>query len=663
MKTSIGRATTGKSSRRSFLQSAAAASLMGYTLAVKASPVARKLSPRDDPYKPLKRPGPVTFPIENEALMRRVDLKCDVLVAGGGLAGVCAALSAARHGRKTILVQDRSRLGGNASSEIKMHPLGVEPSKTGWREGGIIEELKMENVVRNPQMAWELWDLLLYDKCVSEPNLQLILDTSLCRAELDENAIKVAWARCETTRTVYRIQAGIYIDATGDSRLAMEAGAEVMFGREGTEKFREKHADYDKIGTRQGSSILFTSRLYEKEMPFKAPAWAKKITEKDLQYRKITDAELAFGFWWLELGGEHDAIRDNEHLRFEILSIVLGVWDYIKNSGKFPAAKCRALDTVGMVPGKRDTYRIAGPRVFTEQDILGGWKKLDDGVAVGGWMLDDHPAAGFWASDRPPGQTSKDPKVATKPYNIPLSCLYSKDIRNLMMCGRNISCSHVAFTSTRVMCTCAVVGQAAGTAAALCVESRLTPAQLRDTKQKLIELQQLLLRDDQTILGISNSDPRDHARRSKVTASSAAKGSKPENVISGVTIEAKAEFKNRWAAPVASMPWIRLEWDTAQKVSQVRITFDSGSLGLTQTSRVPRIEKMVRGPQPTIVRDYKLTAVLQDGSETVLANVKENFRKLAVHQFKEVQAKAIRLDIFATNGDELALVKEIRVEA
>ncbi len=663
MKKNTAGGKTGMTSRRSFLGAATAASLMGYTLLVKAPPALARTAPKEDPFKPRKTPSAPSSPIDGEIGMRQTDLKCDVLVAGGGLAGICAALSAARHGKRVVLVQDRSRLGGNASSEIKMHPLGVEPTKTGWREGGLIEELKMENVVRNPQMSWEVWDLLLYDKCVSEPNLKLILDTSLCRAECEDGTIKVAWARSDATRTLYRIEAGIYIDATGDSRLAMEAGAGMMFAREGKEKFGEPHGGFDAVGTRQGSSILFTSRLYETPMPYTAPAWAKKITEKDLHYRKITESELAFGFWWLELGGEYDAIRDNEFLRFEILSIVLGVWDYIKNSGKFPAAECRALDTIGMVPGRRDTYRIIGDHVLTEQEILGGWKKFDDGVAVGGWMLDDHPAGGFWASEREPGQKAGDASVATEPYNIPLSCLYSRDIRNLMMCGRNISCSHVAFTSTRVMCTCAVVGQAAGTAAALCVDAKILPAQFRADSAKVIALQQTLLRDDQTILGVANADPRDLARKASVSASASAKGSRPENVISGVTLDAKSENKNRWLAPVAQKPWIRLDWEKPQQISRIRITFDSGCLGLTQTSRMPRIQKMVRGPQPTIVREYTVMAVLADGSEKLLATVKGNFKKLAIHEFKPLEARAVRLDLSATNGDEMAIVKEIRAEA
>jgi hypothetical protein len=114
---------------------------------------------------------------------------------------------------------------------------------------------------------------------------------------------------------------------------------------------------------------------------------------------------------------------------------------------------------------------------------------------------------------------------------------------------------------------------------------------------------------------------------------------------------------------VASKPWIRLDWKEPQTLSRVRITFDNGCLGLTQTSRMPRIKKMARGPQPTVVRDYTLTAVLANGSENVLADVKGNFKKLAVHELKPLKMCAVRLDVSATNGDAMALVKEIRAEA
>ena len=651
-----------KMDRRKFF---GASALVGYTLAVKApqtlaagAETASKCVPfaagrgLDGLEKNYMR-------MANEPLMGEEELSCDLLVAGGGLSGIAAAISAARHGKKVILVQDRSRLGGNASSEIKMHPLGVNPQKVGWREGGIIEELKLENAERNPQLSWEVWDFMLYDKCVSEPNIKLLLDTSVYGARTGGGKIKSVFARSESSRMNYKITAPMFIDATGDSRLALEAGASCMTGRETPETYGESLSGFDPQGTRQGSTLIFTSRLYDKPMPFKAPKWAKKIYPKDMKFRNITGDGLSYGYWWVELGGMYDAIKDTERLRFELLSIVMGVWDYIKNSGEYPAAANRAIESIGMIPGRRETFRIRGDYVMTQNDIEGGWRRFDDAIAVGGWSMDDHPAEGFYASDRPPCRQ----KGHVPFYNIPFSVLRCKDIDNLMMAGRNISCSHVAFTSTRVMSTCAAVGQAAGTAAALCLDFDCTPRELAADKSRLNLLQQTLLKDDQTILGIANSDPEDIARSAKISSSPSIDGSAPQNVISGVNLDKPGENKNRWVADAASKPWIKLEWDSPRTVSKVQIIFESGNTSLAQTNSDYLLKTMVRGPQPTIVKDFTLSAMSPDGSLKVISTVKDNYQKLVRLNFPPEKIKSLRLDISATNGSPKAIVKEIRAMA
>lgn len=647
-------------SRRGFLSSSLA-SAVGYSVIVSAAKPAYALKPTDERSERLAAlSAPAAVPCaENEKLMKKISLDCDVLVAGGGLSGICAAMAAARHGKKVVLVQDRSRLGGNSSSEIKMHPLGVKSPRTGWREGGIIEELKLENAANNPQLSWEMWDFLLYDKCVSEKNITLLLDTSVCSVEMEADKISKAFARSDTTRHIYEIKAGIFVDATGDSRLAMEAGAEVMSGRDGSKKFGEPFADYDTVGTRQGSTIMFTSKIYDKPMPFKPPVWAKKITPEQMKFRSVKGDGLAYGYWWIELGGDGDAIRDNEMLRFELLSIVMGVWDYIKNSGKYPDAANRAIDSISMVPGRRDTYRIVGERIMTQHDIMGKWKDFDDAVAVGGWSMDDHPAKGFYDSDRRPCRQFADVPF----YNIALSSLYSKDVKNLMMAGRNISCSHVAFTSTRVMSTCAAVGQAVGTAAALCIDEGLSPSQLRAAPAKIKSLQQILLRDDQTILGIKNEDPLDLARSADVAASESLDGSAPANVISGVVIDSPKGVKNRWIASAGSKPWIKLSWRSPVKVSSVQFTFYGGCTELSQTHSDYLLKHMHRGPQKELVRDFDVVAELEGGKEIKLCQMRGNAQRLVRVKFDPVSIKSLRADIISTNGHPKVVVSEIRAYA
>src|SRR6185295_6331403 len=208
-----------------------------------------------------------------------------------------------------------------------------------------------------------------------------------------------------------------------------------------------------------GSSILFTARDYRKPVPFTPPTWARKVTKGQLAFRGVNSWE--YGYWWIEWGGQIDTIRDNERIRFELLAITLGVWDYIKNSGDKPSSANWGMDWLSMLPGKRGSRRVAGDHVLNQHDLEGKTGDFDDAVAIGGWSMDDHPPSGFdkW-EERPARQLRM-----AEPYHIPLRLLFSRNVSNLMMAGRNISATHVAFTSTRVMATCAVIGQAVGTAA------------------------------------------------------------------------------------------------------------------------------------------------------------------------------------------------------
>ncbi len=595
---------------------------------------------------------------DGEPNMTLVDLECDVLVAGGGPAGVCAMLAAARNGAKVILVQDRSRLGGNSSSEVKMHIVGANAhtGRPGWREGGIIEELRLEDAANNPQRCWELWDLLLYDKIISEPNATLLLDTTVYAAEVEGATVRRVMARCDKTEHLYRIKAKVFADCTGESRLALEAGATIRRGHETRYEFDEPLGLEKATQDTLGSSVLFTARDFGRPMPYAPPKWARKIDESLLRFRPVRSWE--YGFWWIEWGGHINTIRDNERIRFELLSIVTGVWDHIKNSGKFPSAENWAMDWVGMMPGKRESRRIEGDVILTQQDLMGLGRDFDDAACIGGWGLDEHPPGGFDATDKPPFATTPVPQV----YNIPLRALYSKDLTNLLMAGRNASCSHVAFTSTRVMATCAVMGQAAGTAAALCARYELTPRQLYQNKQRLGELQQTLLRDDQTIKHLKNEHLDDVARRAKAAASASYKSSKPQNVLDGYVRNMHGELTHRWLAPMSGDGvWIELAWDEPQRIRHVQITFDTGfHRELTLTASDSHNKKMIRAPQPETVRDYRILVRKPDGQQVEVATVTGNHQRLRRHDFDAVDAQAVRIAITATNGSDTARIYEIR---
>ncbi len=596
---------------------------------------------------------------KGEPNMTLVDLQCDLLVAGGGPAGVCAALAAARHGSKVVLIQDRSRLGGNSSSEVKMHIVGANnhTGRPGWREGGIIEELRLEDAANNPHRSWELWDLLLYDKCVSEPNITLLLDTTVYAADVGDKKIQRVMARCDKTEHLYRITSKLYADCTGDSRLALEAGATIRWGHEDRKEFGEPLAWEKATRDVLGSSILFTSRDYGKPIGYTPPKWARKIEKKHLRFRGVGGWE--YGYWWIEWGGHLDTIRDNERVRFELLSIVTGVWDYIKNSGEVKGAENWGMDWVGMVPGKRESRRIEGEHILTQQDVMGLNGDFDDAVCIGGWPLDEHPPSGFDNPEIPPFTSIKLPEV----YNIPLRSFISKDISNLMMAGRNASCSHVAFTSTRVMATCAVMGQALGTAAAQCVKNGTTPKQLANDSGQVKTLIQTLLRDDQSIKHRKNEDPRDLARKAKATASGSYKDSTPESVLDGFTRDGNGEMKHRWMCelPKDGEAWLQLDWDQPQTVSHIQLTWDTGfHRELTLTSADNHNKNMIRAPQPETVKDYELIGNTTDGKSVSLAKVTNNHQRLRRHDFEAVALKSLRVRITATNGNEQARLYELR---
>ncbi|HEU0141504.1 MAG TPA: FAD-dependent oxidoreductase [Bryobacteraceae bacterium] len=647
--------------------------LGGYSLVVLADQIPQGPAPAVSErlrreFDRIAPPDPQRRKAEAEPNMAVVDLETDVFIAGGGLAGVCAAVAAVRNGAKVVLVQDRSRLGGNSSSEVKMHVVGANSHKgrPGWREGGLIEEFRLDDAANNPQRCWELWDLLLYDKVVSEPNITLLLETILYSATMQGSRIEQVMARCDKSEHLYRIKAGLYVDATGDSRLGLEAGAEYRTGRETRSEFNESLAPETADQETLGSSILFTSRLHRRPMPYTPPKWARKVTKEHLRFRKVSPENWEYGYWWIEWGGDKDTIRDNERIRFELLSIVTGVWDYIKNSGDYPDSAHWALEWVGMMPGKRGSRRLVGDVILTQGDLMRGtWP---DAVAMGGWPMDDHPPGGFDRPDLPPNTVIHTDEV----FDIPLRALYSRNITNLMMAGRNISASHAAFTSTRVMATCASIGQAVGTAAALCRERGVTPRQLARDRQLVSGLQQLLLRQDQSIRTVSNRDTRDLARTAAIKASGEVGEAKAALVTDGIDRDIPANKRtgkpgevHHWAANVGSREaWIELSWRQAQRLREVVLKFDTGfqrELTLSASDSISRA--IVRAPQPETVRDYTVTVTGADGRQHTVATVTGNHQRLNRVTFEPVDALSVRITATKTNGAEEVRIFEVRCYA
>ena len=406
---------------------------------------------------------------------------------GGGLAGMCAAISAARRGIKVVLMHDRPVLGGNASSEIRMWIRGANGEDV--RETGLVEEIALENCYRNPNMNFSIWDSVLYEKVKQEENLELLLNCSCLDAQMEGKHICSVTGWQLTTQMFHRVHAGIFADCSGDSILAPLTGASWRMGRESREEFGEDIAPQIEDSCTMGLSCLMQARQTNRPVRFIAPKWAYHYTKEDFPYRMELDSPDKWredNFWWMEIGGTQDTIHDTEELRDELLRIAYGVWDFIKNSGVLNA-KHWDLEWMGFLPGKRESRRYVGAHILTQNDVR-QQGRFEDLIGYGGWTMDDHDPRGF--------QTREKPNIfhaAPSPYGIPYRCLYSANIDNLMFAGRNISATHTANSSTRVMATCGVLGQAVGTAAALAVQKGVRPGQIYP--KYISVLQQELIED------------------------------------------------------------------------------------------------------------------------------------------------------------------------
>lgn len=617
-------------------------------------------------------------------LIQQQQLETDILVAGGGPAGVPCALAAAREGARVILVQDRPVLGGNASSEVRMHIVGADAFGSGpdleceAREGGIIEEIRLETAVRNPQRSATMLDLILYEKCRAEPNLTLLLNTTVVGTEVHGDRIMAAHAVRESTQEHFTIQAKVFADCTGDGRLGAEAGAPFMRGREDKTAFDETHALDQADEKTLGSTLLYQARKHNQPMPFVAPAFARKFTEDDLKHRlhinpKAIDGGLEYGFWWCEWGGELDTITDNETIRDELMAILMGVWDVIKNSGRYPGTENWALDWFGWLPGKRESRRFIGQHILTERDVLTA-TNFPDTIAFGGWPIDLHPPAGVDAIEEKPCQHISVPHL----YGIPLrSCVGSKH-RNLVFAGRNFSATHVAFASTRVMATCAVMGQGVGTAAAVSILRDIEIADLAERVKPMHEVQQRLLRADSFLPGAINQDNADLARRARVTASSHQPGGEPEQIGTGQTRAIHGErgvrpelttvATHRWMSdPADGLPaTLELHWEEPVTLSQIDLVFDTGMFRKLTFSQCDAYTRSVvwGQPQPETVRDYTLEVPQPDGSWEKIEEISGNYQRLCQHKLaKSVTTSRLRLTVLKTNGLDHARVFEVRAYA
>ncbi|MEO6922381.1 MAG: FAD-dependent oxidoreductase, partial [Bryocella sp.] len=453
-----------------------------------------------------------------ERRLREKSFTGDLVIAGGGLSGVCCAITAARAGIRVILVQDRPVLGGNASSEVRLWVLGATShmgNNNRWaREGGVIDELLVENLWRNPEGNAVLFDALLLEFVRREPRIELLLNTAIDGITRDDaGRILSATAYCSQNQTRYSLQAPLFCDASGDGILGFLAGAAFRVGAEAKSEFGEGLAPDQPENTLLGHSLYFYSRDTGHPVTYVPPSFALQDITAIPRFRELRITDSGCRLWWLEYGGDRDTVYDTEEIKWELWKVAYGVWDHIKNSGKFPGAETLTLDWVGTIPGKRESRRFEGDMMLTQQDVV-EQRTHDDAVSIGGWAIDLHPADGVYSEK--PGCTQWHSKGV---FQIPYRTMYSRNIPNLFLTGRLISASHIAFGSTRVMATCAHNGQAVGMAAVMCTEKHLQPRDLVQP-EPMRELQNRLLRSGQNIPGLIYEAKADKAKLAHICASS-----------------------------------------------------------------------------------------------------------------------------------------------
>lgn len=440
----------------------------------------------------------------------------DVIVAGGGPAGVPAAIAAARKGMRTLILHSRPGLGGNASDEGTVGFDGAYAVHPNTREGGIAEEIR-----RTRDHEHLSWEGALKRLCAAEPNLTIAYNQFLMDADTENGRIRsVTTIDCiDSSFTTYRGK--MFIDCTGDGWLGYYAGAKYRLGREAKWQYGEEFAPEcpDNLtmsgclmGSVNGEQILgYYAEDAGHPTVFTAPEWAVKLPKGDDLHR--APGRLHTGEWWVENPTDMDDLWEQEAIRDELLRLNLGYFDWVKNSySRRDVARNLQITAFGRYNAKRETRRIIGDYVLTQNDCQGA--TFPDAVSYCGWPLDVHHPRGLYSGAEGPYYSNARVPVT----EIPFRCLYSKNIENLMMAGRCMSVSHLALGTVRVQNTLATLGQAAGTAAARCIREKITPRGIYETQ--MADFQQELLRDDLYIPSIVNEDPRDLAKSARITATS-----------------------------------------------------------------------------------------------------------------------------------------------
>lgn len=569
-------------------------------------------------------------------------LRTDLCVVGGGLAGVCAAISAARHGIRVVLMHERAVLGGNASSEVRMWISGAHGRNN--RETGIIEEISLENLYRNPTKNYFIFDSILLDFVKRESNIELLLNTTCMDAVTEEGDFAHGRERRilsvkgyqMTTQTFYTVKADYFADCSGDSILAPLTGAAFRYGREAAAEFGEDTHVTERDDMVMGMSCLIQGKETPRSVRYTPSEFVTTPTDADVENRPMDIYDSTENFWYLELGGTENTITEAEKTKERLIALAQGTWNYIKNSGKYRADSWD-LDFLGFLPAKRESRRMCGEYMISQRDISDE-VVFPDTVAFGGWPLDDHYPLGYYHKGTP----NTDFKTPA-PYCLPYRALYSANVDNLFFAGRNISMTHTAMSSVRVMATCTLLGQAVGVAASIASKNKIAPHDVYLTH--LEEMQQRLMEDD-CFLPHFERHVSALCKQTPVTGGD-------DTLKSGRDRANRIYGTETCGTPVDNGRCVEYRFTSPAKVSAVHLVFDSDLCRDTipgdecERTHVTRANVRLDSPQmhlpTTLCKAFRLS-VIADGAERDLLAVDVN-RKRSYHVGVDMPVTAIRLTV------------------
>jgi len=537
----------------------------------------------------------------------------DFVVVGGGIAGTCASLAAARRGATVALIQDRPVLGGNNSSEVRVWLGGNTNYEPYSRIGDIVRELEPERRAHyGPDNTAELYeDQRRIDLVRAEPNLALFLEYRANAVEVQNGTVVAVIAQHTRTGARLRFAGRYFADCTGDGCLGYLAGA-----------------DYDMtLDGHMGRCNLWNVVDTGGPVSFPRCPWALDLGDKPFPWK-----ENQLGCWYWESGFYHDPFEKSEYIRDLNFRAMYGAWDALKNArGLYPNHK---LNWAAHISGKRESRRLLGDIILSKEDVVSAVVYPDRCVPTT-WSIDLHlpdPAYddGFAGNEF----ISKAYYTHyTKPYWVPYRCLYSRNIANLFMAGRDISVTHEALGAVRVMRTCGMMGEVVGMAASLCARHDALP---RDIYPDYFDRMKEMMAGPDMAAWLEKAGPN-LAREAEVSVSSNYDAQKypKENINDGRI--STTDNGLRWLSSASDLPdYVTFVWPEPRQVGAVRIV--SGWFNGQNTT----------DPIAEFALQYFEDRVWH---EIPGARVRNNARVEIIQEFSAIEAARIRLVVTQTPGD------------